>query len=236
MVRDHFNFLRAVRLLPIWQALDRILRAVTQVDLCRLNMDGTFAVPHRTYQQEQVKFFKLNDIIMETNFFRQLAAINESGEYTLHIQQLDKDHLIVSILFKNGNVTDPASKLIPPLTFKKSSPAEYDAQFIEAITTALPETSKIFCDMEHYSKQQEAAKAQSKMAKEKSDQQIKEKTDKQKKYAAAMQKVSECKDAGKPREAWTLVPDPKEFPDHAEEIQKTKAELSALFAPDLFNA
>jgi hypothetical protein len=88
--------------------------------------------------------------------------------------------------------------------------------------------------MEAYLKEREQAKVHSQMEKDKTAKADKDKTEKQKKYEEGMKKASELEAEGKFRDAWVKVPDINDYPEQAEAIRKRKSELSAKFAPDLF--
>jgi len=175
---------------------------------------------------------------METNFFQQLTAISPGStnvEWTIVIKQLDADSLIVSVLYKDENCKDPASRLIPPLIFRKSAAFEFDRDFFGSLAENMGTTVKLFCDMQHYAAQQEQALAASKMEKTKTVETEKQKTEKDKKYDAAMKKVDELEAEGKYREAWMKVPEIADYPQHETEIRERKAQLSEQFAPTLFS-
>jgi hypothetical protein len=89
--------------------------------------------------------------------------------------------------------------------------------------------------MESYMKQQEQAALQSKMEKDKADKAGKEKNEKDKKLEAALKKADELEAEGKHREAWVKIPEPSDYPDQAEMLKQRRENLSAQFAPSLFN-
>ena len=172
---------------------------------------------------------------METNFFQSLSAMQVQGDWNITVQQTKENSLLVSVLLNNNACGDDARKLIPPIILRGSA-AELDEGFFANITEPLKTTSQLFLNMESYMKQQELAQVQSKMEKDKATKAEKEKSDKDKKYDAALKAAEELEKAGKYREAWMKLPEPTDYPDHAETIRQRKSELSAKFAPDLFNA
>jgi len=88
--------------------------------------------------------------------------------------------------------------------------------------------------MEQYLKEREQANINSQKEKDKEARAGKEKAERQKKYEEGMKKAAELETEGKHREAWLKVPDPNDYPEHAEQLRKRKSELSAKFSPDLF--
>ncbi len=163
---------------------------------------------------------------METNFFNQIAMMNVVGTLQMTLQQGQNGQYIVSVLLQNDRCSDPAKNSIPPLVLRGTA-EELDGGFFQSIVRPLEETSSLLVNMENYIQAQEHAKKQSAMEKEKTEKA-------QKKYDELMKKVSELEAQGKYREAWTKLPPPDEFPDQAEKIRKKRSELSAHFAPTLF--
>ena len=172
-----------------------------------------------------------------TNFFRQVASLNITGNLLLNIANSEDGKLIVSVLLQNQGCGDKAKNLIPPLTFTEI-PLKIDEAFFEDIKNPIEQTSTLMVDMENYLKQVEAAKSQSAMEKSKTTKATSTtKTEtKQDKYNAAMQKVDDLEKQGKFKEAWMKVPMAEEYPEHTEEIKNRRTSLSAKFTPDLFNA
>lgn len=168
---------------------------------------------------------------MEANFFRQIADLNLTGNLQLTIAKGAENRYVVSVLLINGNSGDHAKRSIPPLNIR-ATPEELDDGFFEAITKPMQMVSGLMVDMESFMKQVEVAKKNAGGAKSNA---VKGKTEtKASKYDTAMEKVNELDKAGKPRDAWMKLPDPADFPEHADDIRKRRSELSAQFAPDLF--
>lgn len=168
---------------------------------------------------------------METNFFRQIAELGLTGNLQLTIAKGAEDKYVVSVLLLNKECKDKAKNQIVPCNLRET-PEELDRQFFKSITTPMQTVSELMVNMDVFYKQAEQAKKSSAMskptpAKTKPTTQLS-------KYEIAMAKVDELDKAGKPRDAWMKLPDPSEFPDHAETIRKRRSELSAKFAPDLF--
>lgn len=177
--------------------------------------------------------FTKNYLMETTNFFTGIAELDLTGDLNLTIRK-DGESLTVSLIINSDQCGDNAKKLIPPLILKGSA-QEIDNGFFETVTTPMQQTSALLCDMDAYLKQQEAAKAQSAMEKQKADAESKEKDAKEKKFTEAMQKADELEKEGKFKEAWVKVPEPPEYPQHREAILKRREELSKQFPPDLFN-
>ena len=173
---------------------------------------------------------------MKTNFFNQIAQLGITGDLQLTISKGVENNLVVSILLQNEQCADKAKQLIPPLNLRGTA-EELDEGFFESVTHPLQSASGLMVNMEAFMKQLEVTQKQSAMEKEKSDKEKKTKDDKDKKYQEAMTKADELDKEGKPRDAWMKIPNPNDYPEHAEAINKRKKELSDKFAsPSLFGA
>jgi PRTRC genetic system protein E len=178
---------------------------------------------------------------METNFFKQLAAIGAQGSYNISIKQTKENTLIVSLLLNNEGCGDNARLLIPPVVLK-GTPEDLDEGFFSTISEPIKVTSELFVNMEAYMKQQEIAIKNSKIEKDKIAKSVKvvkeekdERSEAQKKYDTLMKKVDDLEAEGKYKEAWMKVPDPSEYPEQAELLRERRSELSSQFAPSLFS-
>ena len=173
---------------------------------------------------------------METNFFQQLTAVanQPNAEWLLVVKQSGGGKIVVSVLYKDNACGDPASKIIPPLTFEQT-PLAIDNSFFADLNSVMPETVQACNSMEFYLKQQETAKKQSIGTKGKTASEDRVKTDREKKYEARMKQADEMEAAGKFRDAWVKVPEIDDYPEKEAEIRKRRSELSAQFEPDLFN-
>lgn len=169
---------------------------------------------------------------METNFFRQIADLGLTGNLQLTIAKGAEDKYVVSVLLLNKECKDKAKNQIVPCNLRET-PEELDRQFFKSIITPMQTVSELMVNMNLFHKQVEEAKKNSAMSKPTKPTKTKP-TAQLSKYEIAMAKVDELDKAGKPRDAWMKLPDPSEFPDHAETIRKRRSELSAKFAPDLF--
>jgi len=165
-----------------------------------------------------------------TNFFQTLVDLKVQGDWNILIAKEENERIVVSVLFFNNAVGDSAKMKVPPMILK-GTPEEMDQVFFSKITEPVKQTDSLFTSMEHFLKQKENAKLSSQMEKDK-----KVKTEKIKdKYAEGMALVDQLDQEGRPRDAWMKLPDPRIFPEHAEEIKKRRSELSAKFSPNLFN-
>ena len=170
---------------------------------------------------------------MQTNFFRQLANMNLTGDLQITFRATTENSFVLSVLLNNEQCGDEARKLIPPLNLRGTA-EELDNGFFETISIPLQTASGLMVDMESFMKQLEEAKKKSEMEKEKSEKEKKEKEAKEKKYNEALQKAEEFEKEGKYKEAWSALPKVSEFPDFAETIRKKQDEYERHFAPSLF--
>lgn len=181
---------------------------------------------------------------METNFFQHLCSLPAApdSEWVVVIKQME-NRMIVSVLYKDETCGDSARKIIPTLNFN-DSPEKLGKCFFTDLQTAFTGTVEIHSNMEHYLKEQEAAKLNARMVKDK-EKPVKvksektedenPKTEKEKKYEAAMKEAETLEAAGKHREAWMKVPEPSDYPEHADFLRKRREELSKIiFPPSLF--
>ena len=111
---------------------------------------------------------------MQTNFFRQIAKMNLSGDLQITLRPTSENSFVLSVLLKNEQCGDDAKKLIPPLNLRGTA-EELDNGFFENIATPLQTTSGLMVDMENFMKQLEEVKKKSAMEKEKSEREKKEK-------------------------------------------------------------
>ena len=170
---------------------------------------------------------------MQTNFFRQIAKMNLTGDLQFTLRPTTENSFVLSILLNNEQCGDEARKMIPPLNLRGTA-EELDNGFFENITMPLQTASELMVDMESFMKQLEEVKKQSAMEKEKSDNEKKEKEAKEKKYKEAFQKAETLEKEGKYKDAWSALPKASEYPDFAEQIRKKQSEYERHFAPSLF--
>lgn len=170
---------------------------------------------------------------MQTNFFRQVANINLTGDLQITFTKTTENNYVVSVLLKNEQCGDEARKTIPPLNLRGTA-EELDNGFFENMTTPLQTASELMVDMESFMKQLAETKKNSAMEKEKSDKEKKDKEAKEKKFKDALLKAEELEKEEKYKEAWSALPKVSEFPDYAEIIRKKQDEYERCFAPSLF--
>ena len=170
---------------------------------------------------------------MQTNFFRQIAKMNLTGDLQITFTQTTENNYVVSLLLKNEQCGDEARKTIPPLNLRGTA-EELDNGFFENISTPLQTASGLMVDMENFLKQLEEAKKQSAMEKEKADKEKKEKEAKEKKYKETFAKAEALDKEAKYKEEWSALPKASEYPDFAETIRKKQNEYERHFAPSLF--
>ena len=170
---------------------------------------------------------------MQTNFFRQLANLNLTGDLQITLRPTKENRFVLSIMLNNEQCGDEAKKIIPPLNLRGTA-EELDNGFFESISTPLQTASGLMVDIENFMKQLEEAKKKSAMEKEKSDREKKEKEAKEKKYKEAFQKAEELEKEGRYKEAWSSLPKVSEYPDFADTIRKKQDEYEKYFAPSLF--
>ena len=171
---------------------------------------------------------------MQTNFFRQLANTNLTGDLQITLRPTTDNSFVLSVLLKNEQCGDEARKTIPPLNLRGTA-EDLDNGFFESITQPLQTTSGLMMDMENFMKQLEETKRNSAMEKEKSDEEKKEKEAKEKKFKDALQKAEELEKEKKYKDAWSALPKVSEFPDYAEIIRKKQDQYERHFAPSLFS-
>ena len=171
---------------------------------------------------------------MQTNFFRQLAHLNLTGDLQLLLKPTTDNSFVLSVLLNNEQCGDEARKIIPPFNLRGTA-EELDNGFFESIFTPLQTSSGLMVDMENFMKQLEETKKKSAMEKEKQDKEKKEKEAKEKKYNVALQKAEELEKEGRYKEAWSSLPKVSEYPEFAENIRKKQDEYERHFAPSLFN-
>lgn len=170
---------------------------------------------------------------MQTNFFRQIAKMNLTGDLQIILRSTEENSFVLSILLNNEQCGDEARKLIPPLNLRGTA-EKLDNGFFDSISVPLQTASGLMVDMEVFMKQLEEVKKKSAMEKEKADKEKKEKEAKEKKYKEAFQKAEALEKEGKYKEAWSALPKISENLDFAEAIRKKQDEYERHFAPSLF--
>lgn len=171
---------------------------------------------------------------MQTNFFRQIAKMNLTGDLQITIRPTQDNRFVISVLLSNEQCGDEARKLIPPLNMRGTA-EDLDNGFFENVATPMQTASGLTVDIDAYMKQVEEAKKKSAMEKEKADREKKEKEAKDKKYNEALQKAEELEKEGKYKEAWSALPKASDFPENAEHLRKKQDEYERHFVPSLFS-
>jgi PRTRC genetic system protein E len=113
---------------------------------------------------------------MKTNFFNQIAVINQPGIWKMTVQNDDKGNFTVSLLFNTLNCGDNAVNSITPMVLKGTA-TELGEGFFDTITQPVIKTAGLMNNMEEYLKTVEKARLASK---EEQDKKNKEKADKSK--------------------------------------------------------
>ncbi|MDB5143431.1 MAG: hypothetical protein JWQ66_2144 [Mucilaginibacter sp.] len=180
---------------------------------------------------------------MKTNFFNQIAVINQPGIWKITIQNDDKGNFTVSLLFNTLNCGDNAIKSITPMVLKGTA-NELGEGFFDTITEPVIKTAGLMNNMEEYLKTVEQARLASKMEQDKKN---KEKGDKAKpdKSASSKQPAPPDEDKETKRKAYiesirqvvdldakclydealAILPSVADYPDKEAELTKRKLEL-----------
>jgi PRTRC genetic system protein E len=161
---------------------------------------------------------------MQTNFFSQVKQLGITSNLRLTIQPQESGELIVSLLLDTSFVKDKAAKMIPPLVLKGSD-GDLDNGFFEAIVKPVQQTQTLLLNMQEHIAATDKAQKESRMVKDKQDNDKKEKDSKRKRFDEQMKKVDELAKQKKIGEAIGQLPDLKSFPDFESEIKKRSQEL-----------
>ncbi|WP_116790858.1 prtrc system protein e [Flavobacterium psychrotrophum] len=165
---------------------------------------------------------------MEANFFKQLAGIDFAGSVQITIAHGIQGSLIVSVLVRNEGCSDSAKNLIRPMNLRGTA-EDIDEKFFEYIAAPLEAASTLMVEMQGYMQHLDTVKKQSAMEKEKGDKEKKEADTKEKKYREAIERSQTLEGEGKFRDAYSKVPNPQDYPEHALEIKERRSALSARF-------
>ena len=171
---------------------------------------------------------------MQTNFFRQIAKLNLTGDLQITLRPTTESNFVLSVLLNNEQCGDEARKTIPPLNLRGTA-EELDNGFFESISMPLQTASALMVDMESFMKQLEETKKKSAMEKQKTDKENKEREAKVKKYKECLQKAEELEKEGKYKDAWTVLPKITDYPEYTDTIRKKQDEYERHFAPSLFS-
>jgi PRTRC genetic system protein E len=170
---------------------------------------------------------------MQTNFFRQIAKLDLTGNLQITFTKTTGENYIASVLLNDEQCGDEARKTIPPLNLRGTA-EELDNGFFESITIPLQTASGLLVDMESFMKQLEETKKKSAMEQDKADKNKKETEAKEKKYKEALLKSEDLEKEARYKEAWSALPKASDFPQYSEIIRKKQDEYERHFAPSLF--
>ena len=172
-------------------------------------------------------------------FFQSIYQMIASGtDLNINIRRVE-DKLTVAVMPRRTNLKDEAQQLMVPLILN-GTPAELDAEFLQAVVTPLQKTQGILTNLETFEKQADQAAAQSKAAKSATEKESKEVREKQEKMEKLLQKADEAATARKYSEAaiWLkqaralATPDKqKEIDSKMQEVQKKVSEGSLFAEP-----
>lgn len=179
---------------------------------------------------------------MKTNFFNQIAALNQTGIWRITIQNDEQGNFTVSQLFTTNACGDSAAKAIAPMLLRGTA-TELGEGFFDTIAEPLQKTAGLMHNMEEYLKTVEQARIASKLEqdkrnKEKADKaksdknpeckpsiSAEEKEEKRKAYFDAIKLVVELEGKCQYEEALAQLPSIENYPDKSAEITKRKADL-----------
>lgn len=185
---------------------------------------------------------------MKTNFFNQIAVINQPGIWKMTVQNDDKGNFTVSLLFNTLNCGDSAVNAITPMVLKGTA-TELGEGFFDTITQPVIKTAGLMNNMEEYlktvekarlaSKQEQDKKNKEKADKEKADkskgdksgnpkqptQPDEEKENKRKAYIDAIREVVDLDSKTLYEEALAILPLVTDYPEKEAELTKRKQDL-----------
>ena len=145
---------------------------------------------------------------MTTKLFTTLAAILACGTDVTIVTRKNGEKLIVSVSFRNDNVTDTAKELIAPFVVS-GTPEELDAEFIEAIKQPLEQSAGLQTSMANFEAQKKIAEANSKAAAEAKKKEETEKKAAQDKVKKLLDEAAKAKAAKNWKKAITLLTEAK---------------------------
>jgi PRTRC genetic system protein E len=185
---------------------------------------------------------------MKTNFFEQISAFAFEGNMLLNIHNDNKGQLTVSVVLRKGEISATAGNTLPPMTIGGTA-AELDEGFFTELATPVKQTIGLVNNLETYQKELEKAKnkntANSKKVKtadeagddndsdEANDLFAQQADDKQAKaekkrfFDEAMERAKELAKQMKYTEALAQLPDPTDYPEQVETLNKRRKEIQA---------
>jgi PRTRC genetic system protein E len=180
---------------------------------------------------------------MKTNFFNQIAVINQPGIWKITVQNDVKGNFTVSLLFSTPACGDQAVKAITPMVLKGTA-TELGEGFFDTITEPLVKTAGLMNNMEEYLKTVEKARLASKEEQDKKNkenaskakteksantkqpaQPDEEKENKRKAYIDAIRQVVEFEAKTQYEEALTVLPTVADYPDKEAELTRRRQDL-----------
>jgi len=162
---------------------------------------------------------------MTTNFFEIIYELMSEGiDIKMSLRKETDNKLAVSLLPVHEKLDDNAKGRIIPFTTVATF-QEFNEEFFTAIQKAIPVASGILSNMDAFLKSAKQAEKDSKMQAQLREKEKKEKEERKKKYDAQMLKVAELEKNEKWGEAIGAMPNPKDFPEQADDIKKKIAEM-----------
>ncbi|QEM12447.1 PRTRC system protein E [Mucilaginibacter rubeus] len=183
---------------------------------------------------------------MKTNFFEQISTFAFEGNMLLNIHNDNKGQLTVSVVLRNGEISATAGNTLPPMTIGGTA-TELDEAFFTELTTPVKQTIGLIHNLETYQKELDKAKNKNPQnikkakaaieidedndsdepddlfARQADDKQAK--AEKKRLYDEAMEKAKELAKQMKYTEALAQLPDPAEYPEQAEVLNKKRREI-----------
>lgn len=140
------------------------------------------------------------------NLFTTLAGImTPNADTTIVVRKSTDGKIIVSVSYKNNNVTDPAKDIIAPFVVS-GSPEEMDAEFVSLIAEPIEQSAGIQTSMANFEASKKVAQAKSQAAaeaKKKEDEAKKANKTKMTKLMEEAKKLAEEKNFGKAISVYT---------------------------------
>ena len=165
---------------------------------------------------------------MQTNFFSMLSQMATGCNLRMIIQKAEGDKVVIVVMPFNDQITDKALQAIEPIRLRGTI-QEFDESFFTFIKEPLEAANGLIINMESFQASVEQAKKQSQMEKGKQDKEEKEKKERKTEYDKKMQKVADLEKSEKWGEAIGQMPDAKNFPEYATEIDTKLKELKGKY-------
>lgn len=185
---------------------------------------------------------------MKTNFFEQISAFAFEGNMLLNIHNDNKGQLTVSVVLRKGDISATAGNTLPPMTVVGTA-AELDEGFFTELATPVKQTIGLVNNLETYQKELEKAKnkntgngkktkpadeagddndsgeANDLFARQADDKQAN--AEKKRFFDEAMERAKELAKQMKYTEALAQLPDPTDYPEQVETLNKRRKEVQA---------